>query len=95
MPEGFSRIGVRPMAPDWEPVEDRSEIKCSAPERLTLQSLVARRFLPATLYQPFLLPPSLQDWLPADHLARFVAETVNMLDLSAIRADDERRDSRG
>src|SRR5580704_15637486 len=33
-----------------------------------------------------LLPPSLQDWLPENHLARFVAEVVSKLDLSPIRA---------
>jgi transposase len=33
-----------------------------------------------------LLPPSLDDWLPAEHLARFVAELVEHLDLSRIRA---------
>ena len=26
--------------------------------------------------QPFLLPPSIQDWLPQEHLARFIVETV-------------------
>ena len=31
----------------------------------------------------YLLPPSVQDWLPEDHLARFVVETVDRLDLSA------------
>ena len=35
-----------------------------------------------------MLPPSLDDWLPEDHLARFVAELVDgVLDLSAIYAD--------
>jgi transposase len=33
-----------------------------------------------------LLPPSLQDWLPENHLARFVVEVVSKLDLSPIRA---------
>ncbi len=37
----------------------------------------------STLY---LLPPSLQDWLPEDHLARFVVEIVNQLDLSSLKA---------
>ena len=37
----------------------------------------------ATLY---LLPPSLQDWLPEDHLARFVVEIIDQLDLSALKA---------
>lgn len=37
--------------------------------------------------QDLLLPPSLDDWLPAGHLARFVAELVDEhLDLSRIRA---------
>ncbi|MDR1946313.1 MAG: hypothetical protein LBQ51_04010 [Desulfovibrio sp.] len=34
--------------------------------------------------QLFLLPPSIQDWLPKDHLARFVVEIVEQLDVSAI-----------
>ena len=44
-------------------------------------------------YQPrqsFLLPPSPLDWLPAEHLAYFILETVAQLDLSAIRAYYER-----
>ncbi len=45
---------------------------------------VFRRFDPA---QVLLLPPSVDEWLPADHLARFVAEVVdNALDLSPIYA---------
>jgi transposase len=37
--------------------------------------------------QDLLLPPSLDDWLPAGHMARFVAELVDEhLDLSRIRA---------
>lgn len=43
-----------------------------------------RRFDPD---QILLMPPSLNDWLPRDHLARFVAELVDeVLDLSAIYA---------
>ncbi len=44
-------------------------------------------------YQPrqaFLLPPSPLDWLPAEHLAYFILETVAQLDLSALRAHYER-----
>jgi len=33
----------------------------------------------------FLLPPSLEDWLPEDHLARFIVEIVAQLDLSLIK----------
>jgi transposase len=34
---------------------------------------------------PFLLPPSIEDWLPEGHLARFVVEVVEQLDLSSLR----------
>jgi len=36
--------------------------------------------------QPFLLPPSIQDWLPQEHLARFIVEIVEQLDLSKIQS---------
>ena len=54
-----------------------------------------KRFRTCSLDQPYLLPPSLQDWLPPQHLARFIAEIVEELDLSAIYADHERKDGRG
>ena len=41
------------------------------------------------------MPPSLEDWLPEGHLARFVAEVVETLDLSAIYAVYEAGDGRG
>lgn len=34
----------------------------------------------------YLLPPSLQDWLPTGHLARFVVEIVEQLDLRSLKA---------
>jgi transposase len=33
--------------------------------------------------QPFLLPPDLRDWLPADHLAWFILDVVDQLDLGS------------
>jgi transposase len=36
--------------------------------------------------QDLLLPPSLRDWLPEDHLVYFVSDVVDQLDLSAIHA---------
>lgn len=36
--------------------------------------------------QQFLLPPSLRDWLPEDHLAWFVVDVVSVMDLSAFHA---------
>ncbi|MBI3684014.1 MAG: IS1182 family transposase [Acidobacteria bacterium] len=43
--------------------------------------------------QEFLLPPSLRDWLPENHLAYFVSDVVEELDLSAMDAvyGEERR----
>ena len=40
-----------------------------------------RTYLPE---QDFVLPPSLRDWLPEDHLAYFVSDEVYELDLSAM-----------
>jgi hypothetical protein len=37
-------------------------------------------FRPCDRDTPYLLPPSLDDWLPKDHLARFVADIVDQLD---------------
>ncbi len=34
--------------------------------------------------QPFLLPPSLRDWLPDGHLAYFISDTIDEMDLSAL-----------
>lgn len=33
---------------------------------------------------PYLLPPSIQDYLPENHLARFVVEMVDLLDMRDI-----------
>ncbi len=56
---------------------------------------MSKNFRTCDLDQPFLLPPSLQDWLPESHLARFVAELVPGLDLSKIYGFYGRRDGRG
>ena len=42
------------------------------------------RFIPADRQTGFLLPPSLDDWLPEGHLARFVVEVIEQLDLSEL-----------
>jgi transposase len=47
------------------------------------------------LDQILLLPPSLHDWLPEKHLARFVADIVHELDLSAFYRSYEEKDGRG
>src|SRR5919199_6727022 len=43
---------------------------------------MAYHFLRGDRDQPFLLPPDLRDWLPADHLAWFVLDVVDQLDLT-------------
>jgi hypothetical protein len=44
-----------------------------------------KTFRPYDQHQTFLLPPSLDDWLPAGHSARFISETVECaLDLSLV-----------
>ena len=55
----------------------------------------SKNFRTCDLDQPFLLPPSLQDWLPENHLARFIAELVPGLDLLKIYGHYGRRDGRG
>jgi transposase len=40
-------------------------------------------YMPYEPTQDFLLPPSLQEWLPQDHLAHFISDTVDQLELKA------------
>ena len=41
-------------------------------------------FRPIDRRTPYLLPPSVEDWLPERHLARFVVEIIESLDVSAM-----------
>jgi transposase len=47
---------------------------------------MAQNFLTCDREQSFLLPPDLRDWLPEDHLAWFVIDTVGVMDLSGFYA---------
>jgi transposase len=47
---------------------------------------MAQNFLTCDRDQPMLLPPDLRDWLPADHLAWFVIEAIEELDLEPFYA---------
>ena len=42
------------------------------------------RFVPVDRETQYLFPPSVQEWLPDDHLARFIVDVVEQLDLSAL-----------
>lgn len=42
------------------------------------------RFVPIDRDTAYLLPPSVDEWLPEDHLARFVVEVIDKLDLSEL-----------
>ena len=41
-------------------------------------------FRPIGRKTAYLLPPSVEEWLPEDHLARFIVEVVDGLDLSRL-----------
>jgi transposase len=56
---------------------------------------MGKSFRSDDLDQALLLPPSLHDWLPENHLAHFVAEVVKQLELGAIYASYEEKDGRG
>ena len=57
------------------------------PERVIRPAGASRTFRAYDQHQSFLLPPSLDDWLPTDHTARFISEVVDeMLDLSSVYA---------
>jgi hypothetical protein len=42
---------------------------------------MAFNFLPCDRDQSYLLPPSLKDWLPEDHLAFFLLDVVKEMDV--------------
>lgn len=56
--------------------------------------VVAVNVRSSDLDQLFLMPPSVKDWLPEDHLAFFVLDVVCELDLAAFYAA-YRADGRG
>ena len=47
---------------------------------------MAANYLPYEPEQMLLLPEAIQDWLPEGHLAHFIGDTVDTLDLSAFHA---------
>ena len=45
---------------------------------------MAKHYIDSNRNQAYLLPPSIDEWLPEEHLARFIVEVTDQLDLSAI-----------
>jgi transposase len=56
---------------------------------------MGKTFRPYDMGQLLLLPPDLRQWLPDDHLALYVSDIVDQLDLSAIMKPYEEGDARG
>src|SRR5476649_1623498 len=48
--------------------------------------MMTTSYLPYNPQQQMLLPQALQEWLPEGHLAYFISDTVDSLDLSAFHA---------
>ena len=53
---------------------------------------MSKRYRPYEPEQMLLMPVALQDWLPSDHLAYFISDVVDHLDLSAIMSRYEREE---
>ena len=56
----------------------------------TRQELDRQPYLPYEPDQQLLLPAALQEWLPDDHLAYFISDVVDQLDMSKVTARYER-----
>jgi transposase len=48
---------------------------------------MATRFVIVDRNTPLLLPPDLRDWVPADHLAHFVIDAMEAIDLREVRVN--------
>jgi len=55
---------------------------------------MGKTYRPWNPNQQWLLPPSVQDWLPENDMVYFILDTVNELDISAITQKYE-QESRG
>jgi transposase len=56
---------------------------------------MSRIFRPYSLDQQLLLPPDLRDWVPEGHLALYISDVVDALDLTSITQVYEEGDPRG
>ena len=60
------------------------------PSPVAGESLMIKTYLPYEPDQQLLLPAALQEWLPDDHLAYFISDVVDQLDMSKVTARYER-----
>src|SRR5437762_6277427 len=49
---------------------------------------MAARFVNVDYDTPLILPPNLRDWVPANHLAHFILDAVEEMDLRQIRVNE-------
>lgn len=56
---------------------------------------MSKTYQPWTQDQAYLLPPSMRDWLPEDHLVWFILDVVSQLDMGAIEDAIQSKDARG
>lgn len=56
---------------------------------------MSKPYRPWTQDQMYLLPPSMREWLPEDHLAWFVLDVVEALDIGEIEGAIQSKDGRG
>jgi len=56
---------------------------------------MAKSFLPYSLDQQILLPQDMREWLPDNHLAHFILDLVDELDLDAIMSVYRAKTNRG
>ena len=68
-----SNTGERLLRVGWRPIH-REEIRLS------------KTFRPYQPDQMLLMPVALQEWLPPDHLAYFISDVVDQLDLGEIES---------
>jgi transposase len=56
---------------------------------------MGQNFLPDTVNQILMFPPSLHDWLPEGHMSRFLVDVDSALDMCASYKPCEEKDGRG
>ena len=49
---------------------------------------MAARFVNLDYDTPLILPPNLRDWVPAGHLAHFILDAVEEMDLRQVRVNE-------